>query len=156
MKLRAIAASLALLGLSQCTPAPKLPPQPSFDVKVAITPEGIAALQGAGDHAVVDVYYYGFPKPGVSAPIDQIGRVRLGNELYEIKATDTQVHVTPTLMDPVLFTKVVEPYAQITVYSRNKQHSADEMLECSYYRSKVAGMVTTGAAVTCDVNKGPD
>ncbi len=159
MRLRTIAASLALLGLCQCSPAkptPKLPPQPLFDVNVDITAEGIQTLQSADDHAVVDVYYYGFPKPGESVEIDQIGRVRLGNDLFPIKATDKKIRVQPTDIDPALLTKVVEPYAQITIYSRTKEHGADEKLDCNSYHGSLVNAAKTGVTVTCDVNRGPD
>ena len=153
-----ITVSLAALVLCQCTQAPKakLPPQQQFDVNVAMTPDAIAKLQGLGDNAVVDVYYYGFPKPDAKPEVDQIGRVRLGNDLFEMnKVTTTKVHITPTDLDPDLTNQVIVPYAQITVYSRTAQNSADEVVECNSYHGTFAMAAQATVTITCDIQRTP-
>lgn len=153
MKLRAIAASLTLLVLTQCTPTPKLPPQPAFDVIVSLTPAAAAKVRSFNGSVLIDAYYYGFPKPGVAAEIDEVGRVRLGDESYEIRPPVTKARVVPTDLDVILYAKVVEPYVQI---SANGYNMGEEGLSCSYFHGSLASAAKTGAAITCDVATGAD
>ncbi len=148
---------VAALALCQCAPPAKtIPPQQAFDVNVAIAPAAMTRLQELGDNVVVDVYYYGFPKPGAKAPVDDIGRVRLGDELYEIKLTATRVTVTPTELDPDLFSQVIEPRAQITVYSRTAQNSADDVLECTMFNGTFANTAKAVPTITCALPTTPN
>lgn len=149
-----LALSVAALALCQCAPPKKkLPPQPSFSVSIVMTPDALAKLKATGDSMQLDAYYYGFPKPGTKPDLDQLGRVILGDETYDIKAGASQITIQPTELDPEFYPMVTEPYVRVTGVTVGLPEDA---LDCSNNHITLANAAKSGVTVTCDIKRSPD
>ena len=138
--------------LVQCAKPPP-PPKPewAFNASIAMTPEALAKLQGY-KAMVLDVYYYGPIAPGSKQQPDAVGRVRLGNDLFDTSYDGPPVHVTGIGVDQSLLGDVVnrEVYLQITAYSTKETPPDNPLLSCNTYIGTTTMARATPPIVTCD------
>lgn len=142
---------LMALGLSQCQKPEKGSPETTFQIDVNFTPDVLRDMQAAGDKVTVDIYYYGLAAPDHKAEADLQGRVRLGEDLVDIKPRNQSFTVTGSGIDRTLLSHVIDrtPYAMISAYSTRTDGTMTNRITCDYFIGRIRDAQTHPAKVSC-------
>jgi len=146
-----LAAGLLVLSLCQCQTQPKGSPETTFRIRLSFTPDVLKTLQAEGDGINVDVYYYGLAGTQYTADADQVGRIRLGDDVFEVKPANVTLIVNGSGIDRSLLPRIIDgaPYVLISAASVGETGAAPLQITCSEYTGKISEAQLHPAEITC-------
>lgn len=148
---RRLALGLLAIGLCQCQAKETGSPETTFDIDLNIAPDTLKTLQAAGDKVTVDVYYFGPATPEHQKDADEEGRIRLGDDLFDVKPGVRTLKVTGAGIDRSLLGQVVnrEPHVMVWAYSTDTVGQNTQRISCDYAFAAIRDARTRPVKVTC-------
>ncbi|MDI7775437.1 hypothetical protein [Asticcacaulis sp. EMRT-3] len=138
--------------LTGCHAAPKGSPATTFRIDLAIPQADRKAIRDAGEKVTVDVYYFGTPTAQHQGEADQAGRIRLGDDLFDVGPDAPGLTVSGAGIDHKLLGHVIDemPHVMINAYSTDKAGSETHRIDCHYYFGTIAEAKAHPAEVSCE------
>lgn len=133
-----------LMGLTQCDrihgmfkPKPEKPSPYAFDVMIRLSPKAEAAMKQPDTSFYVKAYYYGDALPAYRKDADDINRVYLGDETWNVSGNARKIHLHGEPIDVSKLSETRDGQPQVLLSINGSAGSPDNPLSCHHYTGPI-------------------